>query len=320
MLGAFLNDEHFPIPDLLMSSVGAVCDDFSVVAQRLESLGHRVVWWEIPARREPSQEEAPVDLPGGLRAPREQVDLVKSELGVLRRELDRLSGRTLTDRELTAGIAEANRIRGLLAELRELVFTAPACPLPALELLIAEMLALHFCSDRAESARVLQALLDEVRRRVNAGRGVLPPDAVRIFWVNPVADLRVMNVLEECGGRLCGTELLFCHAIEPVMEGLAPMEALARSALADPMVGPVADRARRIIAEAKRVGSDAVVVSRIPGASHCAWEGAIIAEDVRRELDLPVIEIEVPPVSDAVAMGIRGRLEALIESVRAARA
>ena len=38
-------------------------------------------------------------------------------------------------------------------------------------------------------------LLQEVRVRVAAQDGVLARDAVRVFWVNPVADLRVMNLL-----------------------------------------------------------------------------------------------------------------------------
>ena len=37
MLPAFLNGEHFPEPDLLICSSGAICDDFSAIAQRLET-------------------------------------------------------------------------------------------------------------------------------------------------------------------------------------------------------------------------------------------------------------------------------------------
>ena len=78
---------------------------------------------------------------------------------------------------------------------------------------------------------------------MQAGEGPLEESAVRVFWVNPVADLRVMNLLEDAGGRVCGTEYLFCHALDPIPEDLPPMEALARMALADPMVGSPVDRA-----------------------------------------------------------------------------
>ena len=315
MIGAFVNRHHFPIPDLLTCSVGATCDDFSSIAQRLESLGFPILWWEMPARRHPDPDEPAVTLPGGFPAPASQVALVRSEMERLRAALENLAGARLGDDELAAGIREANRIRAVLDELRRLAYTADPCPMPALEMLIAEMLAIHFCSDRAESAAVLGELLDEVRLRVRQRRGVLPEGAARIFWVNPEADLRMMNLLEDCGGRLGGTEFLFCHALDRIPEDLPPLEALARMALADPMVGPSADRAERIVRDVQDFGAEAVVVSRIPGASHCALEGAVMGEIVRARLGIPVVEVEVPPIIDPMLPTLRTRLEALTETV-----
>jgi hypothetical protein len=151
---------------------------------------------------------------------------------------------------------------------------------------------------------------------VAAGAGVLPADAVRVFWVNPVADLRVMNLLEDAGGRICGTEYLFCHALERIPTRLPPMEALARMVLADPMVGSAADRAAYVCRQIRRFGAQAAVISRIPGASHCATEGAVIAETIRRRIGIPVLEIEVPPITDALEPALRTRLDALVETAR----
>jgi benzoyl-CoA reductase/2-hydroxyglutaryl-CoA dehydratase subunit BcrC/BadD/HgdB len=315
MLGAFVTEAHFPIPDLLTCSVGATCDDFSAIAQRLNGLGYPILWWEIPHRRSPEEDEEAMHLPGGFSAPRSQVEFVKSELERVRIVLQDIAGRSLDDKALTNGIAKANCVRRLLAQLRHLAFTATPCPMPALEMLIAEMLAIHFCSDQNETIAVLQELLEEVNRRVAAGMGYSSADAARIFWVNPVADLQVMNLLEDCGGRICGTEYLFAHALDPIPLTVPPMEALARMALADPMVGSATDRAARIVAEIRRFGAEAVIVSRIPGASHCALEGEIIGEIVREECGLPVLEIEGPPMTDAVQPALRTRLEALVETV-----
>lgn len=316
MVGAFLTQAHFPIPDLLTCSVGATCDDFSSIAQRLEGLGYPILWWEIPARREPDPDEEPVPLPGMFTAPRSQVDFVKSELERLRAAMSALAGVELTDEMLSEGIRVANRARRVLAGLRKAAYGAPVCPMPALELLIAEMLIIHFCSDREESIAVMEDLLTETQKRAAAGVGVLDPGAVRVFWVNPVADIRMMNLLEECGGRICGTEYLFAHAIDEIPEDLPPMEALARSALADPMVGSALDRAARICRDAREFGAEAVLVSRIPGASHCATEGAAIADVVRAQLEIPVTEIEVPPVTDAMRASLSTRIQALIEIAR----
>jgi hypothetical protein len=97
------------------------------------------------------------------------------------------------------------------------------------------------------------------------------------------------------------------------------MEALARMALADPMVGPAGDRAERVCADAHAAGAEALVVSRIPGASHCATEGDAIADVVGSRLGIPCLEIEVPTVSDSYRSSLRTRLEALVETVRERR-
>ena len=319
MLGAFVTRRHFPIPDLLVCSVGAVCDDFSAIAQRLNGLGHPILWWEIPHRRLPDPGEPSVPLPDGGVAPRAQAEFVEGELRRVAKALSALSGTALDDARLAEGIRRANGIRRRLRALRERVFTSPVAPLPALEMLIAEMLAIHFCSDPAEAERVLDALLAETQRRVCEGIGFGGREAIRIFWVNPVADLRMMNRLESAGGRLCGTDFMFGHALAELPEDVGPFEALARAALADPMTGSAEDRAERIVREAIRFGAEAVVVSRIPGASHCATEGRQIAARVRRTAGIPAVEVEVPPLGDATAPAAETRLAALIETARARR-
>ena len=113
MLGAFVSQDNFPIPGLLTCSVGATCDDLSAIAQRLESLGFPILWWEIPHRRRPEPNEAAVELPGGFRAPADQVAFVKSELERVRQALEEYAGQRLTDELLSAGIERANQVRSM---------------------------------------------------------------------------------------------------------------------------------------------------------------------------------------------------------------
>ncbi len=319
MLGAFVTGGHFPIPDHLISSVGAVCDDFSVIAQRLDHMGFPVEWWEMPHRRGAEPDEEAVILPGGKKAPASQVGFVRQQLESIRKSLTRVCREELDDNKLSRGIAAANQIRRLIEDLRSLVFTAPTNPMPALEMLIAEMLAIHFCSDRDETLNVLEGLLRRVRSRIKAGTGFGDGETARIFWVNPVADLTAMNLLEECGGRICGTEYLFTHALDEIPEDMPPLEALARAALSDPMAGSAADRAERIHADIVRFRAEALIISRIPGASHCAIEGGVIAENIRESLDIPVLEIEVPPVCESVQARLKTRIDALVEAVKERR-
>lgn len=319
ILPAFQNEEHFPRPDLLVCSTGAVCDDFSAIAQRLEHFGHRVFWWEIPRRRAPEAGEVFCELPGNLSAPRAQVDCVRAELQRVGEKLGEFANRRLDEDLLADGIRAANRARSLLNRLRNAVYAAPAAPLPALEMLVAEMLVIHFCSDREEAISVIAELLAEAERRIRQGQCVISPDAARIYWVNPVADLRAMNLLEDLGGTICGSDFMFTHALDLIPEELPPLEALARIALADPMVGPTSDRARRIVRECRLGRVEGVVIARIPGASHCAREGEIIRDIVRQQLGIPTIELEIPSVCDAILPALGSRLQALIEIARARR-
>ncbi len=315
MLAAFVNEEHFPKPDLLISSAGAVCDDFSAIVQRLEQLGFPIHWWEIPRRRIPSDNEPGVQLPTGVTAPQSQIDFVQRELQTIRRLLETTAGTPLTNDILSAGIEKANVFRGILNQIRQLSYTAEIAPIGSLEMLVTEMLALHFCSDYSEALIVLKNLLLEIQTRIDQKVGVLPKKAVRIFWVNPVADLKIMNLLEECGGRVCGTEYLFSHAMDLIPENIDPFEALAQTALSDLMVGSTAERTRRILHDINRFGAEGIIISRIPGASHCAFEGMLIGNALRQSTGLPVIEIEVPSLCDSSEPSIRTRLEALIETI-----
>lgn len=304
-LAAFLNQAHFPTPDLLVGAVGACCDDMSCVMQRIADLGIPMVWWELPYRRDAVSQDL--------------VRFVAKELDRVRRAVGRATGEEITDDMLAAGIRKANRVRGFLARIRDLVYGTSPAPFPALETQICEMLALHFCSDLEQCLSILNDVLQTVERRVERNEGVLPRDNCRVVWVNPVADLRVMDVFEDLGGVLAGTEYLFRHALLPISEHRPPLEALAETALRDPMIGTAQYRAQLVIEEVRRYGAEGVVVSNIPGASHCATEGLVIRQDVQRALDLPVLEIAVPPLADASIGQLATRFEGFFEVIRSRR-
>lgn len=310
---------HYPPPDLITCSAGAICDDVSAIVQRLQGLGLPVAWWEMPRRRAPDEDEEGVDLPAGLRAARGQVDLVAGELRRLATLIATPTSGPIDEARLAASIRAANAIRRRIRSLRQLVFDAPRPPVPALEMLIIDMLAIHFCSDRQLCAEVLDDLLALVRQRLAGGAGYGTPEAVRVLWVNPVADLRAMGVIEEAGGRVCASDFLFTHSLEDIAEDLPPFTALAANALADPMVGSCAERAALVVDQARRQRVEAAVVSRIPGASHCAYEGPRIAAALASALDIPTVEIEVPVMSDSLDPALRTRLEALLETARGRR-
>jgi benzoyl-CoA reductase/2-hydroxyglutaryl-CoA dehydratase subunit BcrC/BadD/HgdB len=288
-----------------VGAVGACCDDMACVMQRVADLGIPMVWWELPYRRDAVTPEL--------------VRFVARELDRVRRAVGRVAGEEITDDMLAVGIRKANRVRGILARIRDLVYGTSPAPFPALETQICEMLAIHFCSDLEQCLNVLGEVLQTIERRVERFEGVLPRDNCRVVWVNPVADLRVMNLFEDMGGVVAGTEYLFRHALLPIPEHMPPLEALAETALRDPMIGTAQYRARLIIEEVRKYGAEGVVVSSIPGASHCATEGLVIRQEVQRALDLPVLEIVVPPLADASLAQLATRFEGFFEVIRSRR-
>jgi len=136
--------------------------------------------------------------------------------------------------------------------------------------------------------------------------------------VNPVADLRVMNLFEDLGGAIAGTEYLFRHALVQIPTNISPMRALALTALSDPMIGPAWQRAKIVVDEVKKYNAEGIVVSNIPGASHSATEGNIIRELASKE-GIPVLQISVPPLTDATSSQLGTRFEAFFELIRSRR-
>ena len=202
-----------------------------------------------PAR---SRARTAVELPGGFAAPaRARSTFVRAELERVRAALEAY-GRA--SRSTTSGSPRAsrraNRVRRLLAELRRLVFTRRSrarcrpwrCSSP-------RCWRSTSAPTRTRRSRVLEELLDEVRRRVAAGDGVL-------------AAGRRPRLLGQPGGRSAGDEPAGGRAAAgsaaPSTCSATPWTRSPRTCRRwrpwpgwrwpIPMVGSAADRAERICA------------------------------------------------------------------------
>jgi benzoyl-CoA reductase/2-hydroxyglutaryl-CoA dehydratase subunit BcrC/BadD/HgdB len=315
-LGAFINQKHFPIPDLCIAGVGSCCNDFSAIMQRIAGLGHKFLWWELPYRKDLKSWYHSTDfikLPNGESCPANLLSFTIQQLSRIKKGIEEETGETITDAMLRQGIKQANRLRKIIAKLRALAYGTVPVPAAALELLICEMIVIHFCSDSEEAIRVLEHFLETVGTRVKNKQGILPGRPFRVTWINPVADLRMMNLFEELGGCVAGTEYMFSHALDLIPEDKPPLEALAYMILSDPMIGSTEYRTRRIIAEARKYRAEGVIISNIPGASHCASEGKIMTGLLKEQLDIPVLEITVPHLIDAGITSLKTRIQAFFE-------
>jgi benzoyl-CoA reductase/2-hydroxyglutaryl-CoA dehydratase subunit BcrC/BadD/HgdB len=305
VVGALVDGEYWPRPDLCVGAVGACCDDFSVCMQHVQSLGHPLLFWEIPA------------IGDGVES-RDRA-FVARELARVRNTVEGVLGRSIPDRELAENIRAVNRLRRRASRIRDLAYSRHAAPLPALETLLAEAIPADFASD-LEAALDLYGEVEALcERRVARGEHALDPEAVRLMMVTPSMDLCLQNVLEDLGARVTGTEYMLGHAYREIPESLPPLEALAANVLENPMIGSAARRAGIICAEAEKYAAEGVVVVSFFGASHCAYESRIITEAVRDRLGLPTVVLNCQTVTNGLPEPVRNRLEAVIETIRARR-
>ena len=315
-LGAMKTLDYFPAPDLCIAGVGACCDDFSAIMQLIEGLGHPVHWWEMAARPDPPEGDRRgwKNTPAGTPYPESARSFVEGQLRGVVGRMEELTGTSATPEMLGRSRDLFNRIRGQVAELRGLVYSAKRPPLPGLEMFLAEFTAIHTCSEPEESVLVLDGLLDLVRPRLEEGSSPFRrEDPLRILWVTPPTDASLITLMEDMGGCIAGTEYLISHAYLPLSEGMDPVAAVAENCMDDCMISSTRFRAERVIKEAQRFGAEGILISGISGASHCPWDESIIEEAVDSELDIPVLSFDVPFSPGRTSEQVRNRLQGFME-------
>jgi benzoyl-CoA reductase/2-hydroxyglutaryl-CoA dehydratase subunit BcrC/BadD/HgdB len=322
-LGAMVTLDYFPEPDLCIAGVGPVCDDFSAVMQLIESLGRTTHWWEMAARFDPQStvmtEPFQKTTYGGTEYQASALPFVTSQLNGVVRRIGEVSGVNITEDMLKQSLSRFNSIRRRVSELRDLVYGAERPPLPGLEMMLAEFLAIHACSEPEECINVLDDLLRTVRRRLDEKTSPLAEDPVRVFWATPPTDASLITLLEDLGGTIAGTEYLISHSFLQMATDKPVVEAVAENCLDDPMVGSTKSRARRIAEGAKKYRAEGVIISGISGASHCPFDEGAISAEVSAELDIPVLSFDVPYSPGRPNEQIVNRMQGFMEVLRSRR-
>lgn len=315
-LGAFAKHSYFPDPELVIASTGASCDDYSGVEQLAARFARAVLWVEEPLRRECSGSgcrtaETEVGYEPALR------DLLVSEYERVVARLAELTGHQLGEDELRGSIRQANHVRDIVRELRELACGHGA--LPALEMMVVEFGNLHYYSDRDEWTAVLEHLLATAQERKRLNRRVVAPGALRVVWVTPPADPLLLCYLEDRGGMVVGTEYVINQALERIDETGPALAAIAESFMAASLIGTARQRAESVVRQARERDAEGVIISGILGGSHCAMETRLIADRVREETGLPVLEFDVAPPAREIDGQTRTRIDAFLELLRSRR-
>jgi hypothetical protein len=237
-LGAYKTLDYFPRPDLSFAGVGSCCDDFSAVMQLIEWQGNPIHWWEIPTRFDKNRWSYTtpfLETPFGHSPYQESaVKFLIGQYEGIVRALEKKSGKSISNDMLSASIRGFNAVREKVRFLRELVYSSKQPPLPGLEMLLAEFIALHYCSEPDESLLVLDDLLMMVRDRLEKKQSPFSGEPIRIFWVTPPTDAAIMTLVEDLGACVCGTEYMISHAFFPLDAEKPPLQAIAENYMDDP--------------------------------------------------------------------------------------
>ncbi len=310
-LGAFAKHSYFPDPDLVVASTGASCDDYSGVEQLAAGLAGEMLWVESPWRRGCGACGSGFALEPGTR------DFLVVEYRRVARRLEELTGYTLSDADLAASIRKSNGVRTRTDRLRDYSYRHGV--LPALEMMVVEFGCLHYYADVDEWTAVLDDLLATCERRVRRGERVVAEDALRVVWITPPADPLLLCFFEDRGARIVGSEYVINQALAPIDEAGQPIAALADSFLQASLIGSSRERADLAVAQARDREAEGAVISGILGGSHCAMESHLIADRLRAELDIPVLQFDVPDPAREISQQLATRIDAFLEVIAGRR-
>ncbi|MFZ2654022.1 MAG: 2-hydroxyacyl-CoA dehydratase family protein [Victivallales bacterium] len=319
-LGAFKTLDYFPMPDLCFAGVGSCCDDFSAVMQLIEWQGAKVHWWEIPTRPDKTTLNVTGKFArtpfGKTDYPEKAVEFLEKEYKGIVKALEKEAGCRITQPMLKGSLDKFNEIRGLVRNIREMVYGAENVPLPGLETLLVEFIGIHACSEPEEAVNVLECLTEEVERRIRDGVSPLKGKPVRIYWVTPPTDASLITLLEDSGACVAGTDYMISHSYYQLRANIPPLKAIAENYMDDLMIGSLEHRAKKIVEEAARFRADGVLITGIFGASHCPFEEKIIGDMIKRELSIPVMSFDVPYSPGRYSEQVVNRMQSFIEMIK----
>ena len=323
-LGAMVTGDYFPDPDLCIAGVGGCCDDFSAVMQLIEGLGKEVHWWEMVSRRKPPAhktaevfQETPF---GHVQYQEGAVPFLKTQFREIVKRMEALTGISCTEDMLKESVSRFNRLRGLVAKLRDLVYSADKPPLPGLEMYLAEFIAIHTCSEPDECFPVLEGLIEVAENRLQRNESPLESEKpCRVYWMYPSTDASLVTLLEDLGGCIAGTDYFINHAFLPLREDTDPLTAVAENCMDDRLSGSPTERIRRIIEDVRKYRAEGILMSGIFGASHCPWDVSALIDCVKEELDIPVMAFDVPYSPGRYSEQVVTRMQGFLELIRSRR-
>jgi benzoyl-CoA reductase/2-hydroxyglutaryl-CoA dehydratase subunit BcrC/BadD/HgdB len=325
-LGAYSKKAYFPKPDLCIGTVGATCDDMNAVMSEVEFLGYDIHYFELPHRHDKPQDVKRLKV------------FLSGQYEGLSAKLEHVTGHEFDLTRFEETISKVNRMRGAISDLKGMLGGAGS-PLDScvrrndgrgsrridrrnamggIEMLNVEFAPLSYYGDLDECIDVIEDVRDTVKSRQTRSVGY-PDQDIRLVWVTPPADPQLMNYIEGLGGMIVGSEYLINQTTPQILENGDPFDSLAESHLSGSLMGSMGYRTQLVIDQIEKSNAEGVIISGVFGSSHCPYETTPIVDAVRKK-GIPVLAIDVvAPGKIMMQSQIFNRMEAFMESLKAAR-
>jgi benzoyl-CoA reductase/2-hydroxyglutaryl-CoA dehydratase subunit BcrC/BadD/HgdB len=239
---------------------------------------------EIVAQRA-GKESVLFDVPNELSA--SSMRYVVSQLKDIASRLESVTGQKLDLERLKDSIRRSNQARASLLELNDLMKLKP-CPWDGVKACQLSLAGAIFWGSTVRD-EIHQILLDEVRKRIEAGSSL--PEKHRILWYPwaPVQPTNIFSTLRENEVSIPMAEAAYVWWSE--LDEDQPFEALARKALENYLVGPASRRVGKLVKMAEEYEVDGAIHFATPA---CYQETAAfrLTADALNEKGLPVLDLD----------------------------
>jgi benzoyl-CoA reductase/2-hydroxyglutaryl-CoA dehydratase subunit BcrC/BadD/HgdB len=251
----------------------------------------------------------------------QDIAFYRAELDEFRTKVEELTGKPLTVESLKAGIKEVNDKRRALQRIAATRSASPA-PISGKDALLATQVA--FYDDVPRYTQMMNALADELEKRVADGVGVAPAAAKRILVTGtPMAlpNWKLHDIIEKSGGIVVGEEMCTgsryydalvpedCETVDEMMDAIAAKYMDINCACFTPNQGRMDD----IVRMAKEYNADGVIDYALNFCATYQAE-AFTVEKTLQEAGIPVMKIETDYSAEDMGQ-LSTRVEAFLEMI-----
>jgi benzoyl-CoA reductase/2-hydroxyglutaryl-CoA dehydratase subunit BcrC/BadD/HgdB len=251
----------------------------------------------------------------------EDVEFYRGELRELQAKIEELTGKAITAESLKTAIKEVNDKRRALQRIAATRAASPA-PISGKDALLATQVA--FYDDVPRYTASMNALADELEKRVADGVGVAPTGAKRVLITGtPMAlpNWKLHDIIEKAGGIVVGEEMCTgsryydtlvaedADTVEGMFDALAEKYMDINCACFTPNEGRIGD----VIRMAKEFNADGIVDYALNFCTPYQME-AFTIEKAAQEAGIPIMKIDTDYSAEDMGQ-LSTRVEAFLEMI-----